>query len=175
MAQRNISTSPRIRWDVDPENTTIEFAIGKSPLHRVSGRFHGAHGWVITSGGRVSEALIQVEIQAATIDTRSKLRDWHLRTSQFLAVKRFPTILFASTRVEDHGSDGVRVFGDLTIRDITQEVVLEAQVEHDDDERVRIVAHTMLDRRDFKIGPKAMGLVVGNDVAVEIALELNAR
>jgi polyisoprenoid-binding protein YceI len=175
MDLHTISSTPQTHWEIDPENTSIEFAIGKSHLHRVRGRFHGVRGSVAGFGERADDVMIQVEIDAASIDTRVQLRDWHLRTGQFLAVKRFPTISFASIRVEDRVQQGLRVFGDLTIRGITQPIALDAAVDQRDDASARITAHTLLDRRAFKIGPRAMGLVVGNEVPVQIALALRAR
>jgi polyisoprenoid-binding protein YceI len=172
MALHDISSTPRARWEIDSENTTIEFAIGKSPLQRVRGRFRGVRGSVLTAGDKVGDATIHVEIDATSIDTRFKLRDWHLRTGQFLAVKRFPTITFSSTRVEERGQDELRVFGNLTIRGITRQIALDATVVQRDAESARVTAQTVFDHRDFMIGPKLMGLVVGNDVAVEITLVL---
>jgi polyisoprenoid-binding protein YceI len=175
MALHDISSTPRARWEIDSENTTIEFAIGKSPLQRVRGRFRGVRGSVLTAGDKVGDATIHVEIDATSIDTRFKLRDWHLRTGEFLGTRRFPTITFESSHVEDLGQDRLRVVGDLTIRGITRQIALDATVERRDGERARVTARTVLDRRDFKIGPKPMGLVVGNDWKVQIALELHAR
>ena len=175
MALHDISSTAQTHWEIDPQNTSIEFEIGKSFLHRVKGRFHAVNGSVEAFGNRANDAMIRVEIDAASIDTRFKLRDRHLHTGQFLGVNRFPTISFAGTRVEDRGQDGIRVSGDLTIRGITRQIVLDATVEQRDVESARIAAHTILDRRDFKIGPKAMGLVVGNEVDVRIALALHAR
>lgn len=173
MALHNLSTVPQTHWEIDPKLTRIEFAIGKSSLHRVKGRFHGVRGWVVTSGDEAGDAMTQVEIDAASIDTGLKLRDWHLRTGQFLAVKRFPMISFASTGVEDRGQDRFRITGELILRGITQPIALDATVEQRDAARAQITASTVLDRRDFTIGPKAMGLVVGDDVAVRIELVLD--
>lgn len=172
MALHDITSTPQIRWEIDPENTNVEFAIGKSRLHRVRGRFPDIHGSVVTRGDTPSDAMIQVDIDAASIDTRLKVRDRHLRGGRFLSVKRFPTISFVSTRVQDRGTDGLRVVGELTIRGITRDIALDATVDQRDGESARITASTVLDSRDFKIGPKAMGLVVGNDVAVRIVLVL---
>jgi len=192
MALHDVSTGTQTHWEIDPENTTVEFSVGKSRLLRVRGQFRRVRGSAVAYGdphdntqrvtqafggvpGGYSNATIEVEIDAASIDTGFKMRDWHLRTTEFLKVKRFPTLTFQSARVEDLGQDRLRVFGELTIRGITRKVALEATVEHRDSERAQITASTVLDRRDFKIGPKPMGLLVGNDMAVHAALVLRAR
>lgn len=178
--QTGTLTAPQTHWEVDPENTTVEFAIGTSRLYRVRGRFRRVRGSVVEDGnpqdesGGHTSATIEVEIDAASIDTNFKIRDWHLRTAQFLKVKRFPTISLGSARTEELGQDRFRVSGELSIRGVTRQIALDATVEHRDGQRIQIIASTVLDRRDFKIGPKPVGLVVGNDVAVQIALALRA-
>jgi len=65
---------------------------------------------------------VDVEIDAATVDTREERRDAHLRSADFLDAERFPTIAFRSTRVEPGRGDAFRVVGDLTIRGVTRRV-----------------------------------------------------
>src|SRR5919198_2667107 len=57
----------------------------------------------------------RVTIQAASIDTGIKLRDKHLRSSDFLDVERFPQIEFRAERIEQRGQDEFRITGPLTI------------------------------------------------------------
>jgi polyisoprenoid-binding protein YceI len=175
MALHNIISAPQTYWEVDPENTSVEFVIGWSPLHRVHGRFHGVHGSVFTTGDTAADAMIQIDIDAASIDTGLPIRDRHLQYDLFLAPERFPTISFVSTDVVDEGNGRLRVSGELTLRGLTREVVLDATVEQRDADRARIKAHTVLDRRDFKMGPPTMGLMAGNKTDVRIELALRAR
>jgi polyisoprenoid-binding protein YceI len=92
----------------------------------------------------------------------------------FLDVKRFPTISFVSGQVDDLGQGRLRVTGALTLRGITRIIALDAIVKRETSERTEIAARTTLDPRDFKVGPRAMGLVVGNEVAIRIGLVLRA-
>jgi polyisoprenoid-binding protein YceI len=172
MALHDISSAPKIHWAVDPGATTVDFTVGESRIHTVRGRFRGVSGSVLTFGDALADAVVQVAIDPASIDTRVKLRDRHLRAGEYLAVKRFPTITFASTRVEELGNARLRVFGQLTIRGITREIALDATIEQRDAESAQIIAQTVLDRWEFRIGPRAMRLVVGNDVPVRITLAL---
>ncbi len=175
MALQDVVTGTQTHWEIDPENTSVEFTIGRFPILRVRGHFVRVRGSAVAHAYSPAYATIEVEIDAASIDTGIKMRDAHLRTAGFLDVERFPTITFRSTRVEDLGQDRLRVFGQLTIHGMTRQVVLDATVEHRDSEHAKITATTVLDRRDLTIGPKAMGLMVGNDVAAQITLELRAQ
>lgn len=174
MALHALSSTTQTRWEIDPENTSIEFAIG-NPFHRVLGRFTGVRGSAVTFGDSIDDAMIQVAIDAPSIDTGLKIRDRHLGYGLFLDFEHFPTISFASTSLQDRGDGRLRVFGDVSIRGVSRQVALDASVEQRDDDRARLVASTVLDRRDFKIGPKLMGITAGNKVRVRIALALNAR
>lgn len=172
MALHDISATPETRWEIDPEDSRIEFSIGKSPLHRVRGRFQGVHGSVVSTADALGNARAEIEIDAASIDTRFRMRDWHLRTGQFLNAKRFPTISFVSTHADELGQNTLRVTGDLTIRGITRRVAIDATIVRRDDKSAHIAAETTVNVRDFRIGPRAMGLVVGNAVTVQITLTL---
>ena len=75
---------------------------------------------------------VEVTIDAASIDTRVADRDVHLRSQDFFDVERFPTLTFRSRKVEGpvgRVGDVFRVVGDLTIRGVTREVVLDARFE----------------------------------------------
>ena len=66
-------------------------------------------------------------IEAASVNTRNEGRDKHIRTADFFDVENHPTITFRSKRVEKAGEGRLRVVGDLTLRGVTKEVVLDVE------------------------------------------------
>jgi polyisoprenoid-binding protein YceI len=54
---------------------------------------------VATIAERPEDSTLEVEIDAASIDTRDETRDAHLRTNDFFGVEEHPTISFRSTAV----------------------------------------------------------------------------
>jgi polyisoprenoid-binding protein YceI len=71
---------------------------------------------------------VELVIGMASLDTGNPMRDEYVRTEAYLDVERFPEMTFRSTRVELlAGGPQVLVTGDLTIRDITREVTLDAR------------------------------------------------
>ncbi len=175
MAVHNIASSLQTQWEIDPDNTTVEFSIGRSVLHRVHGRFRDVRGSAVAPGGGLNGAAIEAEVDATSIDTGITVRDRHLHNSRFLHTQRFSTLSFRSTSVEDLGQDQLRVLGGLTIRGITHDVTFTATIEQRATESVRIAASTVFDRRDFKLGPRLMGLIVGNDITVRAGLVLRLQ
>ena len=59
--------------------------------------------------------------------TGEERRDTHLRSSDFLDVEKYPYLTFKSTRVELLDGTHSKLYGDLTIRDITKPVVLSVE------------------------------------------------
>ena len=107
-------------------------------------------------------------------------RDTHLKSPDFLDIERHPTITFKSTRVERQALDHAKVIGDLTIRGITREVVLDTELAgRGKDPRGREVisfdARTQINRKDFgltwNMALETGGFLVGDIIKIELAVE----
>src|SRR5207247_1206273 len=95
-----------------------------------------------------------VKIDAASIDSGEERRDAHLRSPDFFDVDRYPDILFRTRRLEPREDGDYRVVGDLTIRDVTREVVLDGEVSGPMTDafgatRAGISAEGKVNRKDF--------------------------
>lgn len=168
-----------ITWQIDPAHTNVAFGVRHLMISTVRGRFAGVTGTVRVEGDDPATAVIDVTIDAASIDTREPQRDAHLRSADFLDVEHFPTLQFRSTRVT-RDEDDIRVTGDLTIRGVTREVTLavEPQGYVTDPwgaQRVGYTATTKINRRDFGLVWNVIletgGLTVGDEVKISIELE----
>src|SRR5690606_32557110 len=124
-----------------------------------------------------SRSSVQVSIEAASIDTGTPDRDTHLKSADFFDVANYPSLSFKSTRIESLGGDRYRVHGDLTIRDVTREVVLESEYNGKakdpwGNDRVAFTAKASLDRSDYGLkwnqALETGGVVVGERVDLEI-------
>jgi polyisoprenoid-binding protein YceI len=89
---------------------------------KVRGSFNDYTGAAVVADGA---ATIEIEINAASIDTRSADRDGHLQSADFFDVATFPKITFKSTSVKDSGSENLSVTGELTIKDVTKPITIE--------------------------------------------------
>jgi polyisoprenoid-binding protein YceI len=70
----------------------------------------------------------QSRFRRRDVDTGNPDRDGSLRSEAFFDAKKFPTIFFQSRKVERTGETNYRIVGDLTIRGVTKEVVLDAEL-----------------------------------------------
>lgn len=130
----------------------------------------------ITVAEDPAAASVEVTIQADSIDSRDEKRDGHLKSPDFLEVEQYPHITFRSTAVEP----GWKVIGDLTIKDVTRQVVLDTEYLGTFKSPMGPTvaawsAETTLNREDFDVTWNAPmetgGVLVGKDVKIELEIE----
>jgi polyisoprenoid-binding protein YceI len=161
-------------WRVDVDHTTVEFRVRHAGVAKVRGVFREFEGTLTIDEGGSARAAGSVDV--ASLDTRIAARDEHLRSADFFDVEHHPRMTFTGTSIDVDG-DEVRVRGELTIRGVTKEIVLEGElggIGYDDDgnERVGLELRGSLDRRDYGLTWNAAvtggGLLVGNRVDIEL-------
>ena len=91
------STGRRTVWQIDPKHTAVEFAVTYLTFTTVKGRFEGVSGTIRGDAADAAGASVEVEIDAASLETHEARRDTHLRSADFLDVERHPTITFTGT------------------------------------------------------------------------------
>ena len=167
-------------WELDPAHTTIEFAVKHMMFTTVRGRFTKFSGTVRVDERTPDLSGVDVDIEAASIDTGVADRDNHLRSADFLDVEHHPRITFRSTSVEGayaKTGDRFRVVGDLAIRGQSLPVTLEATFEGLGKDpwgkqRSGFAAKTEIDRREWGLkwnqALEAGGVLVANSVKIEI-------
>ena len=170
-------------WDLDPSHSHVEFVV-RHVMSKVRGRFKDFSG-TITVGHSPATSHAEAVIQAASVDTHHEDRDAHLRSGDFFEVDQYPNLTFRSTRVEPGEGNEFRLIGDLTIRDVTREVTLDAEYHGASDadsvfgERMGFSASTEVDRDDFGLRwNKALdtgGFVLGTKVRLELEIEAIRR
>ena len=167
-------------WQLDPSHSEVGFSVKHLMISTVRGRFSGVKGSIFLDSADVTRSSAEVEIDARTIDTREEKRDGHLRSPDFFDVEKYPTISFRSRRIESLGGERYRVTGDLTIRDVTREVVLDVTEEGRGrdpwgGERVGFTATGKIDRREFGLtwnqALEAGGVMVSNEIKLTIETE----
>ncbi|MDQ3708846.1 MAG: YceI family protein [Actinomycetota bacterium] len=165
-------------YQIDPSHSSLEAVARHLMVSKVRGRF-GDFGGTIVVADDVTQSRVEVEIDAASINTHDVQRDGHLRSDDFLDVERFGKLRFVSTQVERVGSDW-KVRGDLTIRDVTQAVTLDVSYlgqlsDPWGNTRAAFSATTQLDRESFGMtwnqALEAGGVVVGKTLNIELEIE----
>ncbi|HXJ11622.1 MAG TPA: YceI family protein, partial [Candidatus Limnocylindrales bacterium] len=151
-------------------------------ISTVRGEFHGVTGTVVVDDSDVSKSVVNVTIDATTLDTREPDRDKHLKSEAFFDVAKYPTITFQSTRIERNNDGSLKITGDLTIRGVTKSAVLTASVPKPPIkdpwglQRTAASASTRINRQEFGVAWNQKldsgGVVVGDDVTITLDVEM---
>ena len=168
-------------WQIDPAHTSAQFAVRHLMISTVRGRFREITGGVSADPKNANRPVVEATINVGSIDTGVAQRDAHLRSRDFFDAERVPTITFRSRRIDGDISGKFRVVGDLTIRDVTREVILDVESQGGGpdpwgNERAGFSATTQFDRRDFGLtwnqALETGGITVGHEVRITIDAEL---
>ena len=167
-------------WQVDGAHSAVNLTVRHMVISKVRGQFTKWSATLALDTADLSRSTVEVEIAAASIDTGVADRDAHLRSDDFLAAEKFPTLRYRSRRVEAPSKDRLRVVGDLTIRDVTREVVLDVEYGGQGkdpwgNQRAGFSATTSINRKDFGLtwnqALETGGLLVADRVDIEIELQ----
>ncbi len=168
-------------WEFDPVHTNVQFSVRHMTITNVRGEFTKVSGKILSEGKDPNRIQIEASIDASSIDTRAPKRDKHLKSADFLDVEHYPTIMFKSRKAEPVAPGKWKLTGDLTIRGITKEVVLDvegpSEEVKDPKGNIRVGAHatTTINRKDFglkwNMTLEGGGMLVGDNVAVAIDVE----
>ena len=163
---------PSGRWRIVPQESHVGFRVRKMGLYHVKGRFREIDGTVEFAPAGASAA---VEIDPSSITTRMPPRDLHLRSSQFLDVKRHPRIVISADRGLVAGAPAITVPAVFEIRGQRHEVELAGHFVQGSDRAPVLHLQGALDRHDFGIRPpQPFEMIVGRRVELDVELVLAA-
>jgi polyisoprenoid-binding protein YceI len=162
---------------------TIHSFVGFKVRHLVSktaGEFTHFSGTIVADFENLDASTVEFTIDAASIDTRDEKRDGHLRSSDFFDVEEYPEITFKSSKITRVNDTTFAVAGTLTMRGVAKEITLMVdflgEMTAMGSTRAGFELTTTINRRDYGVSWNraldAGGFVLGNDVEINIALEL---
>jgi polyisoprenoid-binding protein YceI len=173
-----------VKWDFDYVHSSIDFTVRHLLVSKVRGRFTKWTGSMQLDEQNLAASHVEVEIDMASVDTNEPARDTHLRSGDFFEVEKHPKMTFKSKRVEAKGADHLSVTGDLTLRGVTKEVVLDVErggvVEKDPwgKRRAGFTAKTTINRKDYGVSFNQTldqgGLALAEDVPITLEIEATA-
>ena len=168
-------------WKIDPSHSEVTFSVRHMMISNVRGRFEKFTGVVDFNESDPAQSIIDVQIESASISTRDDQRDAHLRSPDFLDAERYPVLTFKSTRVEPLDEQRARLYGDLTIKGIARQVVLD--VEYSGMSKspwgttsAGFTASTRINRKDWglewNVALETGGWLVGDEIKIDLELEI---
>jgi polyisoprenoid-binding protein YceI len=168
-------------WQIDPAHSAVQFSVRHMMISTVRGQFDRFSGDVNFDEANPAATTVDVQIEAASINTAAADRDNHLRSADFFDAENHPSLTFKSTRVEVKDDQHARLIGDLTMRGVTREVALD--VEYLGQAKspwgttsAGFSAETRINRKDWGLEwnqtLETGGVLVGDEIKIGIELEL---
>lgn len=167
-------------WKIDPTHTHVGFSVKHMMVSTVRGQFKAYTGTLELDLEDLTRSVVAGEIEVASIDTANTDRDNHLRSADFFDVENHPVMAFKSTRIEREGDDEYKVYGELTLRGVTREIVLDAEYAGLSKDpwggtRTGISLRGSLNRKDFGLTWNAAletgGILVGEKIKLELDIQ----
>lgn len=169
-------------WKIDPTHSEITFKVKHLVVSTVTGHFDVFQATIESEREDFSDAKITFEADAASINTKNQQRDGHLKSPDFFDAEKNPKLSFTSTSVKKISDHELRVDGTLTMRGVSKpvqlDVIYNGTVPGFGGAKVAgFEIRTKLNRFDYGLQWNALtetgGLVVSNDVRIEIHSEFN--
>ena len=161
-------------WKVDQSHSEVQFKFKHMMISTVSGNFNSFDASIESNDDNFINADFKFSAEIDSIDTKNSDRDGHLKSDDFFNAAEFPQLTFTSKSF-----DGSKMSGDLTIRNITKEIVLDAEFNGIADDmygqtKAGFTINGSLSRKDFNLSWNAIteaGNVVVSD-NVKLAMDL---
>lgn len=169
-------------WTIDPAHSEVKFKVKHLVVSTVTGQFDAFRATVRSEKPDFSDAQIAFEADVASINTKNAQRDGHLKSADFFDAAAYPTVSFVSRSAKRVSGSEFRVTGDLTMRGVTKEVVLDVTyggtvAGFGGGQVAAFEIQGKVNRFDFGLQwnglTEAGGVVVSSDVKLEIFAELN--
>jgi polyisoprenoid-binding protein YceI len=114
-------------WGLNRERTSVSFRTRVAGIIRVKGTLQAIRGnALVGADGGVSGELV---IDPASVDTKTKKRDDHLRSADFFDIAHYPTITFTVAEVRPALSGDLEVVGNLDLHGQSTSLTLLAEVD----------------------------------------------
>ena len=144
-----------VKYKIDQAPAHLGFTAKHLAVSTVRGRFNKFEGGFESPDDDYTKARGEVKVEVASLESRSDQRDTHLRSADFFDADKYPYITYKLTGIEPDDEENFRVIGELTVKDVTKPLTLEATIEgrlpdpFGGKERVGISARGQINRKDW--------------------------
>lgn len=160
-------------WKNDPAHSQITFTAKHLGISDVSGVFNDFDVKVHASKDDFSDAVFELDVKVASIDTRVEARNKHLKSADFFDVEKYPSMYFKSTGIEKTGDNTYRLTGDLTMRGKTRPVTMKLEyrgtIENPMDKKqtAGFQVTGVIKRSDFNLGSGFPPPMISDDIHIK--------
>jgi polyisoprenoid-binding protein YceI len=162
-------------WALDPTHSEVGFKVKHMMFTNVSGKFNSYSVEISNEDDDFSSSDISFSADISSIDTNNRDRDNHLKSGDFFDAEQFPSMTFKSTSIEKKSDSDYVIHGDLTIKDVTKSVALNAEysglmTDPWGNTKAGLSLETKINRKEFGLTWNAAletgGVLVGEEVKI---------
>lgn len=172
------SVTAQNTWKVDPMHSKLAFTVTHLGISDVDGLFKTFDLTVSTNKADFSDAVFELSVDVASIDTEVEMRDNHLRSADFFEVEKYAKMTFQSTSIKKNGKNKYKLSGNLTLHGVTKPITLDlwyrGTIEHPQS-KVPTAGFQItgsLNRADFGVGPNFPPPMIANKISIKADGEL---
>jgi len=154
---------------ITPETSSVKFFVKASVA--IEGNFDKWDATLTFASPDVLTGVLDIKIQAATVNTGSDFKDDKLKSKDFFDVKKDPLITFKSTKIVQTGPDTFNVQGNFTIRGVTKPDTLVLTVDREGKASGEIKGTMAFDRKDYGMDSGIPFIKIADRVEVTVALQ----
>jgi len=155
-------------FSITPAESTIKFDVESSVA--IVGKFEKWDATLTFTSPELSTAVLDIKIQAATVDTGSGMKNGKLKSKDFFDVENSPLITFHSTKAEQTGPNTIAFYGDFTIRGVTKQERLTFTIPRDGKGAGTIKGTMAFDRKQYGMNSGIPFIKIANRVEVTVNL-----
>ncbi len=166
---------PSGSYSVDPAHGYININYNHLGFSNPTIRVTGFDADLTLDADKMENSKVSFSMQADSLDSGVEEFDGHLASDKFFNAAKYPSITFVSTKVEDKGDGILAITGDLTIKDKTKPVTMDAKLNKAGTNPMKkaaalgFSANTTITRSDWDVGANAP--MVSDDVDLSIEIE----
>lgn len=165
----------------DPMHSEVTFKVKHLMITNVSGSFSTFDASMTAEKDDFSDATVTFEADINSISTGNEQRDAHLKSDDFFNAERYPKLSFVSTGITKKTGEDYVLTGNLTIRDITKPVTLDAtyggtMTDFYGQTKAGFEINGKINRKEYGLMWSAVteagGIVVSDDVKLHIQVQM---
>ena len=156
-------------FEVSKADSSIKFNVKASVP--IAGTFDKWDASVTFSSPELATSVLDVKIQASSVNTGSGMKDNKLKGKDFFDAEHNPLITFHSTKVTETSADTVEYDGDFTIRGVTKQEKLTFTISGKGTGTGEITGTMAFDRKDYGMNSGIPFIKIADRVEVIVDLK----
>jgi polyisoprenoid-binding protein YceI len=160
-------------WKSDKNHSKVTFGINHLGISEVTGLFKDFDATITSAKPDFSDAVLDLTVQTASVNTEVEKRDGHLKSADFFNAEKYPTMTFKSTSIKKVSEGKYKVSGDLTLTGITKPVIVDLWYRgtiENPNSKMPVTGFEVtgsVKRSDFNFGSKFTSPMLGDEVRIK--------